>query len=284
MFCSKDCVNKSRTKLPPVKFCKVCKVGLRGSKRRNKAYCSKECARSCEDLRDKLSYNNKGKKQPSSVINKRLQNTDQKLKEAKRKETMLKRYNVTNWGELEESKDRARNRWKGNPLPRTEEHQKKIIESKRTNGTLKHKESTKAKIREGVKATINSPDFDKSVFITKGHRGSVTGYLNGVYYRSSYERLFLGFCEDNNLRVESAENNTFCVDYSYLGSSKRYYPDFYLRDLDKVIEIKPKGMLCIGQNPYKIDSAKRFYGNKYLVITEDHLFDSDKLRTLLSIT
>jgi hypothetical protein len=57
------------------------------------------------------------------------------------------------------------------------------------------------------------------------------------------------------------------------GITRTYFPDFYLPDLDLVIEIKPISMYDYGNNMYKFDAMCS--KSKFMVITEeDYLLDS----------
>lgn len=280
-FCSKACAGKGKPKKKTEKFCKVCETPLDGRKRRNKTYCSKACINNDPDIKEATSKRFSGIKQSEETIRKRVENTDQVSKERKRKSTMIDRYGVDNWSRLEETKILTSERMKGVPNPRDEDWQNKIIESKRNNCTLKHSDETKNKIRNKVKETVNHPDFDKSVFLTQSNN-YVNGYLNDLYYRSSYEKSFIELCGKLAIKITSAENNTFSVEYGDdKGNSRKYFPDFYLPDLNLIIEVKPKSMLNVGNNPYKILAAKEYYGDNYKIITEYDIESIEKLKSIL---
>jgi hypothetical protein len=53
-------------------------------------------------------------------------------------------------------------------------------------------------------------------------------------YRGSYEYDFLLYCKNNNIIVENARS----IPYEYDGRLRKYFPDFYHRDTNTVIEIK----------------------------------------------
>jgi hypothetical protein len=127
---------------------------------------------------------------------------------------------------------------------------------------------TKRKISNKIKDIINSPDFDKSVFINHSKENKKQGYHKGFYCRSSYEKQFVDFCDQFNIKLKSAENNNFSVNYeSVNGKIKTYFPDFYLKDFDLVVEIKPNSMYDFGDNPLKFHEAKKKY--RFIVLTEE---------------
>lgn len=117
-------------------------------------------------------------------------------------------------------------------------------------------------------------NFDKSKFLNKKSNNYESGYYKGFYCRSSYEKKFVDFCEKYKLKLESAENNKFVIEYeAEEGKIRKYFPDFYLPDNDLVIEIKPLSMYDYKFNLEKYDSASKQY--KFMIITEDDgLFDS----------
>ena len=229
--------------------------------------CNKEC--------DRLSRI--GKKQSSDVIEKRIKNTNQSQKEKTRQKTMLKRYNQKTYffsNPTERSKKISRSLL---GKKHTKEHHVNVIKSKRKNGTLNHTPETRKKISESLLKTFSDPSYDRSKFIVNNnntHKNHKTCHYNGFFCRSSYEKLFIKFCIEFGIRVESAENKRFVVNYMYEDRLHCYYPDFWLPDLEVVIEIKPFSMLSYGPNPYKIKAATEKYN--FLVITnKDGLLDKD---------
>ena len=77
----------------------------------------------------------------------------------------------------------------------------------------------------------NQESFEKnqtSAFLLKKHE------LTGLKYRGSYEKDFLDCCFKNNIKVENAKS----IKYSFIQKEKIYYPDFYLKNKNLIIEIK----------------------------------------------
>lgn len=58
--------------------------------------------------------------------------------------------------------------------------------------------------------------------------------LTGLKYRGTYEKDFLDYCINNNISIESG----MTIKYFFDNKAKVYYPDFYLKSLNLIIEIK----------------------------------------------
>ena len=72
--------------------------------------------------------------------------------------------------------------------------------------------------------------MQKSAFQLKYHENCK---LN---YRGSYEKDFLDFCFINNINISSFDNKLFYkTDH---GKNHRYFPDFYHKESNTIIEIK----------------------------------------------
>ena len=230
--------------------------------------CSKECNKKWRI----------GKKQSHETINKRIQNTDQHKKENARQETMMLKYNslMHSFDPVERSEKISKSL---SNKSHTKEHHEKITKSKIKNGNLKHTQETKEKIRRSVTTTLNSPDFDKSKLVNHTKSNLKQGYYKGFYCRSSYEKLFVDFCEEYSIELLSAENNDYAIKYESNGKIKTYFPDFYLVNFDLLIEIKPITMYNYGDNPIKFQEANKKY--KFEVITEnEHILNRDKWNLL----
>jgi hypothetical protein len=212
--------------------------------------------------------------QSPETIAKRIQNTNQKKKEKNRQTTMIKKYGeVFYFSDPEGRNDKISKSNTGKK--HTEEHHKKIIESKRNNDNLNHEESTKVKISNSLLEYYSNNNIDHCVTMPnkgKGGRGYKQGTYNNIYYRSSYELNFLKLCEKYNIIVESASTKEFRIRYEFDGKQKYYYPDFYLSEYDIIVEIKPISMLDYSNNMEKIDVGCRTYN--FWLVTEEELEES----------
>ena len=74
---------------------------------------------------------------------------------------------------------------------------------------------------------------------------------NGVHYDSSWEIMFVIFCEENNIKVKRNE----CFYFEYYDNEKkhRYFPDFIAED-GHFIEIK--GTHLLGKNPFNLKDSR----------------------------
>lgn len=58
----------------------------------------------------------------------------------------------------------------------------------------------------------------------------------GLFYRGSYEKDFLDFCVLNEIKVERGKR----FSYFFEGKERYYFSDFYLKEINLIIEIKSK--------------------------------------------
>lgn len=81
----------------------------------------------------------------------------------------------------------------------------------------------------------------------------------GLLLDSLWEKKFLERCDELQINYEKCKNPLIWVDAN--GSKKNYYPDFYLKDFDIIVEIKsPFVEKCQNKNG-KIDYIKSHYPN-----------------------
>ena len=234
--------------------------------------CSPTCNRNRVEYRAAISKANSGRKQSVETIAKRVANTDYDKAMETRASNTLEKHGVSNTSKLAEVRSKISESNAGLSRPRSEDHQRKIVESKRANGTNKMSDEAIAKIKATVKALYDSdnPPVTIAENNIKNHK---SGHFAGHFYRSSYELTFLEYCVDNNVKFESAENKTYRVKYIYEDTQKMYYPDYYLPEYDIIVEIKPESMLNVGSNPAKIKAATEHYGDRFIVFTETDLND-----------
>lgn len=268
----KEYYDKHISEISPICVCGKEKrfIGL------SKGY-GKYCSIACRTKYNKPTAHWKGKKQPKEMVEKRLRNTDQKSKEDKRKQTMIKKYGVDNPSLVPEFLDKISSSNKGKKQPRTKEHQQKIVQSKKRNGTQTHSSSTRKKISETLN-TYYQKGNDQSITVTKSTsngRGHKVGYIDGIMFRSSYEELFILFCKTKKIEIKSCENKQHRVRYVYQNKKRWYYPDFYLPELDICVEIKPKSMIN-ELTEIKASAAQNQYNN-FIILTEEELLDDEKL-------
>jgi hypothetical protein len=226
--------------------------------------CSLECKSLDKDYRKKRSDLRKGKKQSTETIKKRIENTNQEKKELNRKKTMLNKYGVDNPTKLYGVKTKISEKLTGIKRFRTDEWQKNIIESKRKNGTLKHSNETKIKLKDKLNEYYQL-NLDREKYIpTSTNLNHFCGWYNGLYFRSSLELSFL--VQNKDKIFTTCEKNKYKVIYEKDNKQKSYYPDF--TDGVFFYEIKPSSLVNFKDNQLKIKRGVEIYGDKFKVITE----------------
>lgn len=93
-----------------------------------------------------------------------------------------------------------------------------------------------------------------------------------VYYRSSYELIFL-FQSCENPLIEKIKSTPFIIPYE----NKNYVPDFLIND-KYLIEIKPQKLVALNEN--KFNAARKFCEDNNLIfkiITEKELIMKEVL-------
>ena len=107
------------------------------------------------------------------------------------------------------------------------------------------------------------------------------GNIKQIIYRSSWERLFMVYC-DRNEQVLSWSSEEIKIPYRFEEKIRTYYPDFWVDMIDKdgnrvqkLIEIKPHHQKKMKVNIAKWTAAI-MYGKtnemEFLVLTEKELF------------
>jgi hypothetical protein len=125
------------------------------------------------------------------------------------------------------------------------------------------------------------------------------GDVNNIVYRSSWERKFMEFC-DNNTMITKWGSEEIRIPYIKPTTKKihHYYPDFFIlyqdasgKMIKEVIEIKPMkevaltrksstyDKVAIAINEAKWEAAKQFcakHGMGFRILTEKSLFRTGK--------
>ena len=107
------------------------------------------------------------------------------------------------------------------------------------------------------------------------------GNIKQIIYRSSWERLFMVYC-DRNKQILSWSSEEIKIPYRFEEKIRTYYPDFWVDMIDKdgnrvqkIIEIKPNYQRSMKVNKAKWTAAI-IYGKtnemEFLVLTEKELF------------
>lgn len=108
-----------------------------------------------------------------------------------------------------------------------------------------------------------------------------TGNVKQIVYRSSWERLFMSYCDRHpNILLWSSEE--IKIPYKFESKHRTYYPDFWIaminsqgETVEKLVEIKPYYQRGWKINKAKWEQAEQacFQNNmEFLVLTEKELF------------
>jgi hypothetical protein len=206
----------------------------------------------------------KGKTQTDEMIMKRVKNTNQVEKQKKLETTISERYGVKNISKLDSIKEKISVGNKGKTSNRSQKWQQNIIQSKRNNGTLKHNDKTKGKIRDKLNE-YHKLNLDREKYISESNNvNHFCGWYNGLYFRSSLELSFL--VNNDEKKFTTCEKNKYKIIYKKDDKEKSYYPDF--TDDLFIYEIKPSTLLFYKDNQIKINKGIEVYGDKFKIITE----------------
>jgi hypothetical protein len=134
----------------------------------------------------------------------------------KRKNTCMKKYGVEFVAKLDSSKEKAK-------------------ETMKKNGTILFMCDPKFKNKMIELYGVDNPS--KSIEIhKKQHSGFIIKHhKKGLYYRGTYELHFIEYCLKHNIDIKNFEGN---IEYDFNGSIHKYFPDFYFKDYNLVVEIK----------------------------------------------
>jgi len=191
-----------------------------------------------------LNYNNYLKRDPNNQYTCKICN----LK--KREKTNLKKYNVKNISQTKKAKDKK----------------KKTMKSNGTIFFLSNKKEYKKKMLKLY--GVGNPSQHKDIHL-KQHSGYILKHYNGLYYRGSYEKDFIDHCIEKNIKIE---NFIGTIDYIFENKNKKYFPDFFIKDLNLVIEIKSSWTFEVEleKNLQKEKSTKNSGFNFLFIINKDY--------------
>lgn len=114
----------------------------------------------------------------------------------------------------------------------------------------------------------NNPMYSKSPSKLSGT--GLKGYYKNIFFRSFLELSYLVQLDKHNIRVESAETDSFLVNYKFNGVNRTYKPDYYLIDSNEVIEIKWSRLLLSNITQIKAAAATKRFDN-YKILTENDI-------------
>lgn len=105
------------------------------------------------------------------------------------------------------------------------------------------------------------------------------------FYRSSWEKVVCELLDDlleHNLILDVFIPEY--IEYYFDNKLRRYYPDIgVITNNDKkiIFEIKPKEHTLLALNQAKFMYAKQTYNDLFIILTEDEIFNADRLKEIL---
>jgi len=116
----------------------------------------------------------------------------------------------------------------------------------------------------GVRNPSHSPEIHK-----KQQSGFILKHYNGLSYRGSYEKHFIDYCVDKNIKIENFKGT---IPYNLDGVDRKYFPDFFIKERNMVVEIKSKYTynFDIPKNEAKKEAAISNGFNFIFIIDKDY--------------
>ncbi len=108
-----------------------------------------------------------------------------------------------------------------------------------------------------------------------------------VFFRSSYERDFLIFCDENE-KIHDLFCNLSGIKYIFNNEPHWYFPDFMVKVNNDVVmvEIKPKYKLKEELTITKIDAGRKYCDEnniRFVVLTEDEIYTNKNVEEMLCL-
>lgn len=129
----------------------------------------------------------------------------------------------------------------------------------------------------------NNPMYGKPS--PKRSGSGISGHFKQYYFRSLLELTFILNMLDKNIKFESCDGHkNFRFNYKINGIDKTYFPDFYLKDTDEFIEVKPARQ-TVNEIVILKSLAVKESGHNFRFVTEKDLLriNKDELMKMISI-
>jgi hypothetical protein len=157
----------------------------------------------------------------------------------KRKNTCMEKYGVEFVAKLDSSKEKSKDTMKKNGTMLffcNPEYKNKMLDTYGVDNPSKSEIFLDKKKKfwlekYGVDNPSKNPDIhmkQQSGYILKHHKSE-------LHYRGTYELHFIEYCLENNIKIENFKGT---IEYEFEGRSHKYFPDFYLKEYDLVVEVK----------------------------------------------
>jgi len=149
----------------------------------------------------------------------------------KSKKTMIKKYGYDNISKVDFIKEERSDMMKLNTNDYNEIIKEKYGSNVSKLDWIKEKKKETTFKNWGVEnPSQNAELFEKSQKSGK----KIKLHESGLWYRGTYEKDFLDYCFDKNIKVEKGPT----IKFNFNGKNKYYHSDFYIPDKNLIIEIK----------------------------------------------
>ena len=194
----------------------------------------------------------------------------------KSKKKMIELYGVDNISKLNYIKEQRKENFKKETFKEKAKKtwlEKYGVDNPSKSNIIKKKKEETCRENYGV----DNPTQSSEIFERSQKNGKkIKLHISGLYYRGTYEKDFLDFCYENNIKIKKGLR----IKYKYNNKNKYYHSDFYIEELDLICEIKSSYYYTKYLNLNKI---KEYYSKKihnFLFIIDKNY---DDLKEILKI-
>lgn len=150
------------------------------------------------------------------------------------KKTLMRKYGVDNISKLDNIKYDRRDNFKSSSFKVKAKKtwiEKYGVDNPSKSDLIKSKKVKTLNDNYGV----DNPMQDEEIFIKAQKSGKkIKKHEIGIYYRGSYEKHFLDFCLENNIKIEKGKSFKYIIN----DKNRYYHSDFYHKETNTIIEIK----------------------------------------------
>jgi len=223
--------------------------------------CSNKC--NFEKKRDKLFSKESRKKTENTVMERYGVKTIMDSSEFRErlKNIFLEKYGVENPALLDSSTEK---------MKKTNLERYGVDNPSKSNIIKIKKENTSLK-KYGVKYHLQSPDHINMFKNIKKYKST------DLYYQGTFELDFLEYCENNNI-LKYINNYRKGVKYIINNKDKVYFPDFFIEDINLIIEIKSTYTYNADYEKNKLkEKSCKDLGYNYMFIIDKNYEEFDNL-------
>ena len=188
----------------------------------------------------------------------------------KYKETCLEKYGVDNVSKIDEIKKKKKATLKSNYNVDSMLSLKRVQDKKHETVLKKYGVDNVFQldwVKEKSKITL-SKKYGVDYLVTLPNKRYKIKYDDRfkLYYQGTYEKDFLDFCLDNNLKISKPK----FINYEFNDKTYKYFPDFYYEPLNLLIEIKSDYI-------FELQKDKNIAKHNYSILNNyNHIFIINK--------